>query len=263
MAAVCAGLLYIPWFLFARAAWRQTILEGRWHFVWTMKTPLMLIRELSGGGYWTSLPLLAVAGAGLLSGRLSRSWKALLLSVFLIPVGGALAADAAFDYFLAIRQLIHALPGLVLLAAEGVQVLGDRRRSAGIAALAVLLGACLVYDVKLFGRPRENWQPAAAALKARPNGSCLVYLPESTGVFYHFFEPDLPSKSCDVAREVPGADTATVALSPYAFPDQIRRVLDQLGKSGLARVEGKAVGGVLILTYQGGATANTGGHEAR
>jgi uncharacterized membrane protein len=258
-----AVLLYLPWYLFARAAWRQTILDARWHFVWTAKTPLMLIRELSGGGYWVSAPLLAAGAAGLLSDRLSRPVKALLVLIFVVPVAGALAADAAFDYFLAVRQWIHALPGLVLLAAEGLHVLEDRRRLAGITALLAVLGASLIHDVKWFSRPRENWQLAATLLKSRAGGSCLVYLPEHTAALYRFFEPGLPAKSCNLEAELSQQRGVTVALSPYALPDQVKRAFDLLRQSGFSRVESTAAGGMLILGYAAGATSNTDGRQAR
>ena len=105
--------------------------------------------------------------------------------------------------------------------------------------------------------------PAATMLKSRTGGSCLVYLPENTAAFYHFFEPDLPTKSCDPDAELLQDHRVTVALSPYAFPDQVKQVFGRLQKSGLERVEGKAVGGMVILEYAGDATSNTGGHEAR
>ena len=155
-AAAAAGLLFAPWYWWARGLWLEAIVTQQVHFVLTWKTPFMLLREMAGGGYWISVPLLMAAGLGLASRRMSGSVKVLLLSSIAAPVAGALLADAAFDYFLAIRQMIFMLPGLVLLAAEGLRELYERRRVAGTVFFAGILASALAHDVRWLSRPTRE-----------------------------------------------------------------------------------------------------------
>jgi len=45
-----AALSFVPWLLYARGAWRSTIAANQFQFVWTARTPLMILREFSGAG---------------------------------------------------------------------------------------------------------------------------------------------------------------------------------------------------------------------
>ena len=192
-ATVAGGLLYAPWYLHTNASWRAIIVANDWHFVFTAKTPLMLLRELAGGGYWISCPLVVAAALGLASRRMTHSTKVLLVCITVIPIAGALAADAVFDYFLAVRQMVFMLPGLVLLAVEGLRTLQDRYAPAGAIALAALLTVALMHDAKWLSQPRENWQTAAVLLRSS-GGPCLVFVPEESVKYYRFFEPALPAR---------------------------------------------------------------------
>jgi 4-amino-4-deoxy-L-arabinose transferase-like glycosyltransferase len=233
LAAGLAGALFYPWFRYTRDSWHGIIATNHWHFVFTAKTPLMLVREMSGGGYWLGALLVAAAGLGLVSRRMDRTTKALLVSITVVPVVGALAADAAFDYFLAVRQIIFLLPG--------VDVLERRWKLAGITALAGLVALALVYDAKWLSRPRENWQTAAAALKGSAEG-CLVFFPGDSDRYYRFFEPSLPSGPC-------GGRRVTLVVSPYASMNEVMAESRKLHAAGMMRVKGTGVGGTSIVTF--------------
>jgi hypothetical protein len=92
-----AGASYLPWFLTQRATQAVTRTMSNYSFNWDQISVLGFIKELSGGGYFCSVPLLILAGAG----RDSRLW-------FVVATGLALpvAADAILGYFFAGRQLI-------------------------------------------------------------------------------------------------------------------------------------------------------------
>jgi hypothetical protein len=249
-AAASAGLLFAPWYLWARSLWLEAIVTQQFHFVLTWKTPFMLLREMAGGGYWISVPLLMAAGLGLSSRRMSGSVKTLLLSSIAAPVVGALMADAAFDYFLAIRQMIFMLPGLVLLAAEGLRELYERRRSAGTVFFAGILAAALTYDVRWLSRPRENWQIAASVLKTSAWGSCILFVPADSIDFYAYFEPELESRVCDPKRPFPPSRRVIVTIPYYTPQADTKPLLDRLRAAGMAVAERKAAGGTRMLFYE-------------
>jgi uncharacterized membrane protein len=264
-ATVVAALLYLPWYLHSESAWRQGIAANRWSFDFAPRTPLMLLREIGGGGYWVSIPLLAAAGVGLAAGRLDRSAKLLLVFCTALPVAGAVAADAAFGYFIAIRQMIPAVTGLILLSAEGFRAIEERRRVLGMGAMAFLLGAALVHDVKWFSRPRENWQLAASALAS--TGGCVVYLPEGSSALYRLFEPGLPAASCAPVGQLSEGGRVTLAISPYARREEVAPALRRLASAGMVQAQAVAKGGVLIRTFvpgqAAGATSDMGGPGAK
>jgi uncharacterized membrane protein len=249
-AAAFAGLLFAPWYLWARSLWLEAIVVQQVHFVLTWKTPLMLLREMAGGGYWISVPLLMAAGLGLASRRMSGTVKMLLLSGIAAPVVGALIADAVFGYFLAIRQMIFMLPGLVLLAAEGLRELYDRRRGAGAVFFAGILAAALTYDVRWLSRPRENWHVAASILKTGAPESCILFVPAESIIFYAYFEPEIESLVCDPKRPFPPSRRIIVA-TPHDTPQAATEpILDRLHAAGMALAERKAAGGIQMLFYE-------------
>jgi uncharacterized membrane protein len=138
---ISAALLFLPWYVYVRALWAQAVAEGGYQSSVNWKTPLMLLRELSGGGYLLTLALIALAVRGY--HRANR----LLLFCVIIPIPLVLASNAWFHYFFAIRQLLFILPPLCILAAQGLATLPKPSRQA-IAALLALIA--LVYDVRWF-----------------------------------------------------------------------------------------------------------------
>src|SRR5690606_37794942 len=57
-------LSYIPWFIAQRATYAITHNMYNIHFSWDQITPHGFVRELAGGGYFASVPLLVLAAFG-------------------------------------------------------------------------------------------------------------------------------------------------------------------------------------------------------
>ena len=124
----------------------------------------MILRELVAAGYIGSLLVLAGFAYGLTR---RQDWPLWLLYL-MVPIVCAVAADAWFGYFLAIRQMIFVLAPLALLFTAGVEALP--RRPAAILTAALLI-TLVVGNISFFRRPREDWRTAAAILASEP---CVV-----------------------------------------------------------------------------------------
>ena len=101
-------------------------------------------KESPGDGFLCSAVLIFLVAFALLA---RPGFRGLLLSAILFPICGALAGDAFMNYFFASRQILFALPGLVILAAMGFLELYRRNKTCGHRCDgAVLLGAALQKD---------------------------------------------------------------------------------------------------------------------
>jgi 4-amino-4-deoxy-L-arabinose transferase-like glycosyltransferase len=210
LATAAAALSFLPWML-------KHPPQTNYDTYLTPHMLLLLLREFSGGGYFLSILLIALIAYGAWRGSLSLSSKRLLAATALLTVACALTADVAFGYFVAIRQMIFALPALCILAAEGLSLLP-------LAPRAALLAVLLFCDVRLITRPHEDW--AAAAHSARTLlavADCAVVAPANLAELYEFFEPSLKHRRCrDYPRDV---DTALAITSPYTSAPERAAVL--------------------------------------
>jgi mannosyltransferase len=245
IAGAAAVLLLAPWVLWANSRWAGAIAGNQGHFLLHPRLFLVLLHELPGGGYMASILLLVATGAGLASRAIARSTKVLLALLIAVPLMGTLAIDATFDYFFAVRQLIHVLPALALLAAEGLRDLCARRRVLGAILVAALLGTCVVGDLRWFSRPREDWQLAASSLKAVSQGPCVLFAPADSVDIYAFFEPDLRSRDCATQLQ----RSVILALSPYSPPSEVTATLTKLRSEGRTPLQETSAGGTRILYY--------------
>ena len=48
---VVAALSFLPWYFYASPLWKQTMTSVDLHFQFSLKTPLLLLREITGAGY--------------------------------------------------------------------------------------------------------------------------------------------------------------------------------------------------------------------
>ena len=155
LATTAAVASYIPWFLLQRAT-QTAVRAATYALDWSNFSALGFLRELSGGGYFCSVPLLILAVAGAVATR--RMWLILPAIAALV---GPLVADAILGYYFAGRQLIFALPFLILLAALGTRAM-PKWTSAVL--LAPLLLASLRYDFRQATTTREDWESPARKL---------------------------------------------------------------------------------------------------
>jgi mannosyltransferase len=207
--SAAAGSLFLPWYLHARGFWMQAVVDAGYESSINWKTPLQMTRELSGGGYLLTAILLVLAWHGCLRTDMPRSSKRLLLLWAFVPVPAVLGADSAFHYFFAIRQLLFVVPPLCILAGEGLEALESGWGTRVAVAVTVL---ALLYDVRWFGRAKENWRPAAADARTLVTpGTCVEATPRAAEDLYRLYEPSLPFCS-----EAEGAKASVVLVSPYA-----------------------------------------------
>ena len=249
-ANVIAILLFLPWYLYAAGVWRESLVATHWRAEPPLKAISLLLRELVGMGYiGTGLALTGVALAAQRGPSASRPGRLFWLLYLLLPIGCVFAADAAFGYFLAIRQMIFVLTPLCVLFGLGVESLIQRNSRAGAALAIALLAAAVWNDFQLFERPRENWQAAAGLLETEASqGACVWFAPDESRTLYLFFRPELAAAECR-ADILPQAARVALAVSPYdldkGFVAAQRKLLD----NGLAKQAELNPGGPLIEVY--------------
>jgi len=213
-----AGLIFAPWYLHSAASWRTAVAIGQLKGTITLRALPMILRELVAAGYIGSLLVLAGFAYGLTR---RQDWPLWLLYL-MVPIVCAVAADAWFGYFLAIRQMIFVLAPLALLFTAGVEALP--RRPAAILTAALLI-TLIAGNISFFRRPREDWRTAAVVLESEP---CIVYSPPDSRLLYAFFVPDLANRECASGQ----APRVALAISPYAPKNSITERQRQLTDSG-------------------------------
>ena len=218
--------LFIPWYLYASPAWQVERVR------YTPSLALVLIREISGDGYWCSIPLIAAAAVGL------RKTPALILSTTVAALLGPLVADAEFGYFFAIRQFLFALPGLVLAASVGLVEI-KKRSTVAAAVLALTFGAGAVGKLfSYFGDRSENFATAASYLAAHSANTCIVSFPPGYVSLYALFAPDLSGRDC--------SDKLNVAQRIFVLPPHTPDLLHQQFQRESKGMRVDSVGGSLI-----------------
>jgi uncharacterized membrane protein len=215
-----AGLAFAPWYLHSAGSWRMAVSIGQLKGTIGLRAVPMILRELVAAGYIGSLLALAGFAYGL---RRRQDWPLWLLYL-MVPIVCAVAADAWFGYFLAIRQMIFVLVPLALLFTVGVEALP--RRPAAILTAALLI-TLTVANINFFHRPREDWRTAAVILA---NETCIVYSPPDSRNLYAFFVPDLANRECAPGQQ----PRVALAISPYEPKDSVSERQHQLTNSGYA-----------------------------
>jgi hypothetical protein len=235
-AVVLAGLAFLPWYLFAKAGWAASVLPNALHFSASMKTPLMLFRELAGAGYWGSGLLLILCALAAAGPSLTRRTTTLMVSMIVLPAISMFAADAIFDYFLAARQFMWVLPAVALLAAAAFE-----RPTRTRVVLGGLLGAvCVWQNIRYVTGPHEDWHKAAVAMSDYVRqGACIAVAPPEHSRFYEFFESSLRHGRCMAPRML-------LAITPYATAAEREQAIAALTAEGY-EPEGEVVVGQSVL----------------
>jgi len=224
-AALIGIVSFVPWYLLQRQAEEAYGTMSLYFFSWRQVTPLGLLHELSGGGYFCSSALLLGAVVGLPRLRNRR----LLACLGLAALAGPILVDALVNYFFAARQLLFAAPVLALCAAGGIERLrAGRWWCAGYAVLLAFLAAAAVSDYRLATTPKDGFGAQARVLAAPlPADTCVAVVPPNQVAYYLFLSPELERRVCDAPQ---GAARVVAVMSPYstqADRDQLSRLLDQ------------------------------------
>jgi hypothetical protein len=233
---------FLPWYLLETRKWATGIQEhGIPAFHWTLALLLDVTKGISGDGFLCSVALIFLAAGGFLA---RPGFRGLLVASILFPMAGALAGDAFTNYFFASRQILFALPGLVILAALGFLELFRRNKSVAIVAMAILLGAALQKDVTMQTKAREDWPAAAKAVaEIAQKGRCIEVAPAGSLELYTFFVPGLETKVCTASPR--GAGAALIS-SLYTTTAELIATADHFRDQGFVPVQTTAVGGTSI-----------------
>ena len=247
-ALIVMALAFLPWYAYGSPLWAHTIRVEHLAFHPTWRTPLMLIREITGAGYLGGVLLLSLALAGFLKGSTKAAMKLLLIICSIVPVICVLVVDFNFGYFLAIRQMIFILPPLVILASDGLSFLlhsAQLKTAIATALIAiVLMGADLAWLLK----PREDWSLAANAIEKLQEeySACTLIVPPSSIKYYAFFEPHLAKSACP-SNSV-GTESVILVIAPYS--DEMDRANMQARLNGKHNVDTQVIGMSTVQVFR-------------
>jgi uncharacterized membrane protein len=234
VAIVSALLAFLPWYLYARQLWQESVLFD--HAI-TFKVVELVLRELTGAGYLGSILILISVASGF-QGGLSSSRDRIFWCVYIaVPIGCAIAVDAAFGYFVAIRQMIFSLAPISIVAAFGVQKFAESPKRMVRTLTFALMAVMLFGSLHFFFRPREDWAYASEMLSnIAAQGGCVAFVPNGSDRLYTFFEPKLAGHQCNFDSGTDPPRLAGVAVSPYE-PESSHRLLGiLLREKGFSKV---------------------------
>jgi 4-amino-4-deoxy-L-arabinose transferase-like glycosyltransferase len=209
-AIALTGAAYLPWFLLSQRALQHEAWLNQMFFSWRQVSPLVIIKEISGGGYVCSVSMLLLIAASL-----KKTLHPLLLCCTIVPAVLAIGADAKFNYFFAIRQLIFIVPPLLLLAVAAVDYLWQERKTTVALLMSAYITGAVVKDVNWQRDHKEDWAKAASAIEAKLQitHGCVSFAPPRDAHAYYFFKPALRVHTCDSS---PHLVNELLAVSPYA-----------------------------------------------
>ncbi len=226
LALIAGCLLFAPWYLTVQEAWRQEIVRSGYAMTIEWRAPLVLIREIAGGGYWQSVPLILAACLGWR--ELPERVRRFLLGGIVAGTLGAMAADAVSGYFFATRHALFVIPGLVVLAGAGFA--SARFRRAGAVLAAVFLAASVAKSWTYFRSGTEDWPGAARGLMEEARGGACVIVPQPEPEdLYAVFEPELRGHFCTADS---ASGLAAIPVTRYSMPAQVEQAEAKLQARG-------------------------------
>jgi hypothetical protein len=215
--ASAALMSYLPWQVAQRHAQVQYALISPPTAFFSLRqmNPLIVLHDMTGGGYACAISLLGLAGWAI--GRATR--QRLHLYTVATSLMGPIVMDVVFNYFFAERQLLFAMPALVLLAAQGAERL--RAESRGIFAWALISVFLIAAGFKNLAQatvPRDDLSVTADAVAIRLRSeACVVAVPPEQIAFYLFFHPELRARVC---RDGSPSREMIAAASAYTTPSE-------------------------------------------
>ena len=198
-ALALAVLVFVPWVLYARGGWQQTITTSQFQFAASPRIPLMILHELTGAGYAGAGILLFCAIAALRRPGISFDCKGAAQR------GGRGADCRGSDR----RCFLRLFPGdsPIYLGIAAPRDSGRRRDGTRSRALADAPAAgpadCLLRRrlraffeaaTRIGRRPPPNWRGSPQA------GACLEVVTPDQAIYYEFFRPELKERRCPEAR---------------------------------------------------------------
>lgn len=249
-AAVCwivSIALYIPWYYYSWPTWNlgeQKSAIPQFH--WTVGLAQDVFKSLSGGNFLASLLLLALVVVGVLTPLLPRRLRLWLLFSAGFVVGSVLIADAWKGYFFAARQILFAVPLLVVLASIGLWQCFEKSRPLATIMLIAVCGLFLKTDLSIASTNTENWEAAAKALeKTSGQGYCLKFAAEQLGgvALYAVYVPALRSHICGPLQK---ESKVAIVWHRYLPASEIPVAEEQVRIAGFVPVQRLTIGGTTI-----------------
>jgi hypothetical protein len=220
LAAAAACATFVPWYLEQADAKRHYAQMAVYFFSWRQVTPWTLLHEFPGGGYLPSIALFSLAAYALWRGSLKNPREQLLLSMAAVSIGAPILVDAVDGYFFAARQLLFALPPMILLAGAGLdRLFAGRRRAWAFAALAVFLVPAVIKDYRDAVVPKDDLAATADRIEGElAPDTCVLIAPPNQIAYYSFFQPDLQFRACPERPDSPAVLAADTG--PYTTPQE-------------------------------------------
>lgn len=254
IAAFLAGLCLVPWLIVQHQARQSYVYPAL--FPVGHVTPLVVLHELTGGGYISTVCLLTLAGFGAGFGAvragISGPHHRLLLLTAIVSIAGPLLGDVLFHYFFAGRQFLIAVPALVLLAANGFDQLW--KRSPWFAALPAIafLGVAVVKDFQDAAVPKDDLAVSAQAVASHLSANagadaCVMTAPPWARDYYPFFRRDVAFRPC--ADPVQDREILVVVSPATSTPAEREDLLMRL-PAGYARESVSTVGHSELSVYR-------------
>lgn len=249
-AAICwivSVALYIPWYYYSWPTWHvgeQNSAIPQFH--WTASLAQDVFKSLSGGTFLASLLLLALVIVGMSAPLFPRQLRLSLLFSAAFVVGSVLMADAWKGYFFAARQILFAVPLLVVLAGIGLWQCFERSRPLATILLIALCGLFLKTDLSIASTNTENWEAAAKALEQTSGqGYCLKFAAEQLGgvALYAVYVPALRSHICGPLQN---ESKVAIVWHRYLPASDIPTAEEQVRAAGFVPVQRLTIGGTTI-----------------
>ena len=240
--AAAALCVYAPWYLVSTRT-RATVSETvPFSFSFTQVRPLVLLHDMTGGGYLCAISLLALIALGWRAHR--TAWQpAFLVTVAIIALAGPVAIDAASGYFFANRQFLFAMPALVLLSAPAID-----RGWRTLPLLAVFAVAAAITDWRYATVPKDDLLPAADAIAVQlDNDSCVITAPAPELAHYEFFRPEIRRYEC--GAPVTSSKVISVFNKPYAREESRQELVQKL-QPGYKLEREWSAGSIVIGVYR-------------
>lgn len=227
---------FLPWHFWADQIYLAAAGDQLPHFTLSIKTPLMIFRELAGLGYWGSGVLLILCVIGVRRRVVPSRVLSFVALMVAVPMVVILFTDALFDYFIAARQFIWVLPAIAILAAAAV----EKRTGVLLFLLAVI---ALRQNIVFYTAPKEDWHAAADTIAAKVDlGARLEVAPPEQKTLYTFFRPEL--------RNADDGSAAVLAVTPYSTPCFRESAIDKLTREGCQPIQGETVGKSEIILFR-------------
>ena len=235
-----AGLSFLPWLLAAHAHWVDAIARNRGTFELTPSLLLVLLRESVGDGYFAAVPaiLLATYGAREFAQQPRRDSRVPFVTAILSSVVFVLLADARFNYFFAIRQVIYMLPFLLLTVAEGATSLWDRHRGAAAILVIVFIAASVTKDYRHITDRNEDWDRLSGVLIQSVEGGCILLPDGDDAARYAVLRPDIAHHLCDANLSA----RVIMPVHSYTDPRASGLAVKALSARGMTQLSTEEVG---------------------